>query len=175
MPAQVSATKSRHFERKSYPSLADFRKMRKPDGVAVEDMLGLRRLDSGVRRKSALPRSTKLATFPFGEGDVESQELPSPTKPESLVRPAAPSPRRASASPESADDEPPLRFLPAKAHEPRTKDKESLKAIPRSISAKGLKSASRRPTSIKRDALKPISSGNDEHVDVDNGVSNYRV
>lgn len=138
--------------------------MRKPDGIAVEDLLGTRRLESGVRRKSALPRSTKLPILPFGEAESDEayDNLPSPTKPETLARPAGPSPRRASASPESEEDRlPPPRYVKSPPNDSFREMKEA-KTIPRPIptsKAGAVKSASsRRPPSVKRDILREIGS-----------------
>ncbi|BEI88034.1 uncharacterized protein CcaverHIS019_0107520 [Cutaneotrichosporon cavernicola] len=65
-------------------------KMRKPDGVSSEEALGLRPRGSmleGVRRKSALPRSTAKMDF---RADKEEEGAPTPLAPAKVVKETLP-------------------------------------------------------------------------------------
>ncbi|BEJ11310.1 hypothetical protein CspHIS471_0107320 [Cutaneotrichosporon sp. HIS471] len=65
-------------------------KMRKPDGVSSEEALGLRPRGSmleGVRRKSALPRSTAKMDF---RADKEEEAAPTPLAPAKVVKETSP-------------------------------------------------------------------------------------
>ncbi|KLT44305.1 hypothetical protein CC85DRAFT_283814, partial [Cutaneotrichosporon oleaginosum] len=94
-PEDGRARRARSSVSYKEPSLRT--KMRKPDGVSSEEALGLRPRGSmleGVRRKSALPRSTAKLDFRVEkdeEAPIPEPKPKSPTNPITTTAPLAPS------------------------------------------------------------------------------------